>query len=215
MGKPKLDFINLAYGGAIDLHDQLSNYPQDFAIANRPEYGAATPWLKPADHMRGVMYGNKRHFDLSNPMEDISDRIKEGTVIGILAIPQYSRLHGLEVRIERPLTNVDNDVVMGSTIEVKLASTGEVLANVPVDATGAFYYELADLVAEKYTAYGNDAIEFTFMGVPEETLSDDEILCVPLPCASGWSMCMSIAVNYINNAMEERCQRPCDTSGFM
>ena len=209
MATPKLDFINLAFGGASALKEQNSAWPQDFAVTGRPEYGTAMEWLKAADHFRGVMYGNKRSLDFASGSEKLSNQIKTGTVVGALAIPQYSQLHGLEVRVDAPLTDVSGALVTGAAAVFKLATTGEELATVPLDEVGAVYVPLADVVAELYTSYGNDAIEFELVSIPDSTAVDDEFVCVPLPCEEGFSLCFSMAVNFINNAIEPRCQRIC------
>lgn len=214
MATPKLDFINLAYGGATALKEQNSAFPQDFTITGRPEYGTALPWLKAADHFRGVMYGNKRSLDFSTAeganSHRLGDQLKTGTVIGLLAIPQYSHLYGLEVRVDKAMLDVNGDLVAGAAAEFKLATTGEVIATVPLDATGATYTPLDGVLAELYTAYGNDAIEMTLVSIPEATGTDDEFVCVPLPCDEGFDLCISVAVNFINNAIEPRCEKPCD-----
>jgi hypothetical protein len=210
MATAKLDFINLAFGGATALKDQNSAFPQDFAVTGRPEYGTAMEWLKAADHFRGVTYGNKRSLDFYAGSEHLSDRIKTGTVIGLLAIPQYSWLMGLEVRVDAPMRDAAGALVTGAAAKFMLATTGEVLATVPLDAAGAKYFDLADLVGERYTDYGNDAIEMELVAIPADAGVDDEFVCVPLVCENGFSLCLSTAVNFINNAIEPRCQAICE-----
>lgn len=212
MANTPLAFINLAYGGAVALKEQETWYPQDFTITGRPEYGTAMPWLKAADHFRGVMYGNKRSLDFADGSERLSTKVGEGTVIGLLAIPQYSHLHGLEVRVDSVFTDAAGLPVAGVQAVFKLASTGETIATVPLDAKGATYTKLDGVIAELYTAYGNDAIEMVLESVPTSTGKDDEFVCVPLPCDEGFGLCISVAVNFINNAIEPRCERPCEDS---
>lgn len=212
MANTPLEFINLAYGGSSVLYDQETWYPQDFMIEGRPEYGAAMPWMKAADHFRGVMYGNKRSLDFEGGGERLSTKVGENTTIAVLAIPQYSQLHGFEFRVDSVFTDNAGQPVAGVQTELRLATTGEVIATIPLDAKGATYVPLTGVLAKLYTDYGNDAIEMVLQSVPTPTETEDEFVCVPLPCADGFGLCVSMAVNFINNAIEPRCERPCEDS---
>lgn len=212
MATSPVAFLNLAYGGSSTLVEQENWYPQDFLIDGRPEYGTGQPNMKAADHFRGVMYGNKRSLDFESGSENLSAKVGEGTVLAILAIPQYSVLKGFEFRVDSVFTDATGAAVAGVQAELKLASTGEVIATVPLDAQAATYVELEGLLAATYTDYGNDAIEMVFSSVPASTGADDEFVCVTLPCEDGYGLCVSAAVNFINNTIEPRCERPCEDS---
>lgn len=212
MANTPIPFINLAYGGASALKEQETWYPQDFTITGRPEYGSAMPWLKAADHFRGVMYGNKRSLDFADGSEQLSTKVGDGTVVGLLAIPQYSHMYGLEIRVDSPFTDATGAPLLGVEAVFKLATTGEVIATVPLDAKGASYVALDGVLANLYTDYGNDAIEMELTAVPASTAVDDEFVCVTLPCGDGYGLCLSVAVNFINNSLEARCERPCENS---
>lgn len=209
MATPKLGFINLAFGGKSALKEANSAFPQDFVVPNRPEYGSNVEPLKTAGHFMGAMYGNKRSLDLLKGSENIAGRLATGGIVGMVAIPKYSRMFGVEVRIDSPLVNPDGVIVTGATVKLKLASTATVIATVPIDAIGTFYYDLDGIVPNTWVGDWTDTIEIEFAGVPVSTAVDDEFACIPLPCLEDMGLCISVAVNYINNAIENRCQEVC------
>lgn len=209
---PRVTFMNIAFGGAShNIYPRDTWYPQDFAVVGRPEYGT-TPPLKPADHFRGVTYGNKISLDFADGDDHLGCLIQDQTVLGLLAIPQYSLLQGLEVRVDSVFTDTTGAPVSGVTAEFKLASTGELLATVPLDVKGGTYVSFTTLPAVKYTDYGTDAIEMKLIGVPAVPNSTETFVCVPMTCDGCFGLCISAAVNFVNNAIEPNCQRPCDAS---
>lgn len=201
------EFINIAYGGHNDAKD--GTIPtQNFVIDGRPEYGSGTPELKAADHFRGVEYGSPRNINLETDELLNNGQLGEGTIVGAVAIPAHSVKMGVEWRVDLPLMDGEGELVAGATAEVRLASDESVLGTIELDAKGSGYFVFeGDRVAD-YTDT-TDAIELVFSGLPDSEGTTETFGCVELACETKLSLCMTVAVNYINNAIEHKCRPFC------
>ena len=196
-------FINMALGGLHSGTEKLSAYDQEFSVPGRAEYGSTAKALKMAGEWAGALYRSNRRVDFGR--ERALAKLEDGVTIGLWAVPAFSVLYGLEFRVESPL-RVGKDIVVGATATIKLATTGDVLAVVPLDAVGAQYIELYVAKEAAYNPFTNDAIEITIDGIPAPTEESTTFGCVELECENPISLCISGSLNILNNALERICQ---------